>query len=211
FLAPDAIPEKIITAGSRHLGSLLQSIAHDPMALNKAIAALGSYSLIRRDQKMSTLSIHRLVQAVLIDSMGKKEQKVWTKRLIKAVLKAFPDSSPVTWAECQQYLPHAQACATLIDQFAIMSKEAVRLLSRMASYLNDRGLNNQEEPFLQQALQIEMKLFGSEDLRVTSRLDELAMSRLEQGKYREAEPLFQKVLASREKCLGPEHPDVAHT
>ena len=37
--------------------------------LNKAIAALGAYSLIRRDPAEKTLSVHRLVQAVLRDAM----------------------------------------------------------------------------------------------------------------------------------------------
>ncbi len=30
-----------------------------------------------------------------------------------------------------------------------------------------------------------------------------------QGRYAEAEPLFQRALAIDEKALGPEHPDVA--
>ena len=30
-----------------------------------------------------------------------------------------------------------------------------------------------------------------------------------QGRYAEAEPLYQRSLAIREKALGPEHPDVA--
>ena len=30
-----------------------------------------------------------------------------------------------------------------------------------------------------------------------------------QGKYGEAEPLYRRALAIREKALGPEHPDVA--
>jgi len=35
----------------------------------------------------------------------------------------------------------------------------------------------------------------------------LAALYLAQGKYAEAEPLFQRALAVREKALGPEHPD----
>ena len=32
-----------------------------------------------------------------------------------------------------------------------------------------------------------------------------------QGRYGEAEPLYQRALKIREKVLGPEHPDVAHS
>src|SRR5260370_324592 len=33
----------------------------------------------------------------------------------------------------------------------------------------------------------------------------------ERGQYTEAEPLYERALAIREKALGPEHPDVATT
>ncbi len=32
-----------------------------------------------------------------------------------------------------------------------------------------------------------------------------------QGKYAEAEPLYKRSLAIREKALGPQHPDVAQS
>ena len=32
---------------------------------------------------------------------------------------------------------------------------------------------------------------------------------VDQGRYAEAEPLYKRALAIREKALGPEHPDVA--
>ncbi len=40
-------------------------------------------------------------------------------------------------------------------------------------------------------------------------LNNLAEIYRAQGKYAEAEPLYQRSLAIREKALGPEHPDVA--
>jgi len=42
----------------------------------------------------------------------------------------------------------------------------------------------------------------------TSRNNLAALYRA-QGKYAEAEPLYQRSLAIREKALGPDHPDVA--
>ena len=68
FLAPDAIAEEILTAGASFLGPVLLPVAADALLLNQAIEALRAYSLIRRNPKEKTLSIHRLVQAVLQDS-----------------------------------------------------------------------------------------------------------------------------------------------
>jgi hypothetical protein len=61
FLAPDAIPEEIITEGAADLGPLLEPTASDPTDLDEAIAALGAYSLVRRNATEKTLTIHRLV------------------------------------------------------------------------------------------------------------------------------------------------------
>ena len=42
-------------------------------------------------------------------------------------------------------------------------------------------------------------------------LNNLAVLYQLQGRYAEAEPLFKRSLAIREKALGPVHPDVAAT
>ncbi len=55
----------------------------------------------------------------------------------------------------------------------------------------------------------EAKKFGPEDPRLATSLNKLAELHYTQGQYPEAEPLYQRSLAIREKALGPEHPDVA--
>lgn len=44
---------------------------------SKAIAILLNYSLISRTPETRTLSIHRLIQAVLIDTMSDQERQIW--------------------------------------------------------------------------------------------------------------------------------------
>ena len=57
----------------------------------------------------------------------------------------------------------------------------------------------------------EAEKFGPEDSRLATSLNSLANLYWDQGKYGEAEPLFKRALAIREKALGPEHSDVATT
>ncbi|MCH8267055.1 MAG: tetratricopeptide repeat protein [Acidobacteria bacterium] len=66
-----------------------------------------------------------------------------------------------------------------------------------------------EKQFLA-ALQ-EAENFGPEDPRLATSLNNLAVVFRAQGKYEEAEPLYQRSLAIDEKALGPEHPKVATT
>ncbi len=55
----------------------------------------------------------------------------------------------------------------------------------------------------------EAENFGPEDERLATSLNNLAALYYSQGIYAEAEPLFERSIAIREKALGPEHPDVA--
>ncbi len=53
------------------------------------------------------------------------------------------------------------------------------------------------------------KEFGDDNFLLATSLNNLAGLYQDQGRYAEAEPLFQRSLAIAEKALGPEHPDVA--
>ncbi len=50
---------------------------------------------------------------------------------------------------------------------------------------------------------------GLEHPDVAGSLNNLALLYVTQGRYAEAEPLYQRSLAIWEKALGPEHPNVA--
>jgi hypothetical protein len=116
FLAPDVIPEEIVTQGAPHLGPHLSPVAADAFRLNQAIEALRAYSLLQRDPSSKTLSVHRLVQAVLQDAMSSEERQQWAERTVQAVNATFPEVDFDAWATCQRLLPHAQACFSLFER-----------------------------------------------------------------------------------------------
>ena len=205
FLAPDAIPEKIITAGAEHLGPLLQVTARDPIALNKAIAALGAYSLLRRDPAEKMLSIHRLVQAVLRDAMGEAERRSWAEQVILSVNMAFPDPDYDTWSRCERLLSQAWTATQFIEQYQIIGEDVERLLQKMAHYLWDCGRYAEAEPLYQQLLRIRETHLGPEHPEVASAIYGLADLYWRQGKYTDAEPLLLRALQIIEQQLGPEH------
>ncbi len=55
----------------------------------------------------------------------------------------------------------------------------------------------------------EAENFGPDDERLATSLHNLASLYQDQGNYPEAEPLFKRSLALREKALGPDHPNLA--
>jgi tetratricopeptide (TPR) repeat protein len=209
FLAPEAIPIEIFTKGASDLGAILQAVAMDTYELNAAIEELLMYSLISRDPDTHALTIHRLVQTVLIDAMDKQTQKMWAERAVRAVNRAFPDVEVSTWPQWQRLLPHAQVCAVLIREWEMKFVEASRLLSLAGQYLQSRAQLAEAEPFLQQALTITMQVLGPHHRNSADSLNNLARLYDALGKYEQAEPLYQRALGIDEQVLGAEHPDTA--
>jgi NB-ARC domain len=150
FLDPDLIQEEIITRGASELGSVLQPVATDSIKLNEAMGALLAYSLVRRNPD-HTLTVHRLVQAVLKHGMNKSTQRRWAERAVRAVNLAFPEVEYENWLACQSYIPHVLACAALIEEWEMALPEAAQLLNNAGYYLKESAQYEQAEPLLQRA------------------------------------------------------------
>jgi tetratricopeptide (TPR) repeat protein len=211
FLAPDAIPEEIFTEGAAELGETLATAAGNPLTFAQSLKEAGRFSLIERNPQNKTLGIHRLVQAVVRDGMEEAERRQWAERAVRAVNRAFPDVEFSDWPKCERLLPHAQACAALVEEFGFQFVEAARLLNQAGLYLSERARYAEAEPLYQQALAIWEKALGREHPDVATGLNNLALLYKSQGKYAEAEPLYQRALKIREKSLGPDHSDVAQS
>ena len=224
FLHPDAIPLEIITEGACKLGPEFESVAASEIKLNAAIKELLRYSLVNRNGEKRTLTVHQLVQAVLIDQMDQETQKLWAERSVRTVSHIFPRGSDIdyeAWERCQRYLPHAQACIKLIDPKNLDLDEAADLLFNVAKYFLARGQYMEAQTLYEQDIQILSKLWKSltselvaaqsESMKDTAvKLNErlsrvfwdrvnvrtaLAYTLHQLGNYEQAISLYQQVLA----------------
>jgi tetratricopeptide (TPR) repeat protein len=198
FLSPDRIPEELIKDGVAHWTPLLQQAAADRFTFNQMIEELLKFSLVKRLAEEQMLSLHRLVQAVQMDTMELEAQSQWARRVVLAVNGAFPhDSKDVsTWPQCLRYLEQAQACDMLIQQHTFMFPDAADLLERAAIYLSEHASHNIAELLFQRTLRIREQSLGPEHPDVASSLNGLAVLYYHQGKYAEAEPV-------RSVCVKP--------
>jgi tetratricopeptide (TPR) repeat protein/transcriptional regulator with XRE-family HTH domain len=209
FLHPDAIAEEIITQGATELGPILAPMADDPLELDAAIRDLRTYSLVRRDPEAHLLQVHRLVQAVLKDNMEDQTQRQWAERVVRAVNRVFPEVDFSTWPLCHRYLPHALACAELVEQWNLTFPEVARLFDHAGNYLEKRGQYAQAESLYQLALRIREKTLEPGHLELARSFCDIAGLYYLQQKNDQAALLFQRALMIREQALGPEHPEVA--
>ncbi len=209
FLAPDAIPEELFIRGSAELGTIPGATAADPFKLNEALEVLRRYSLVRRDGSSHMLSIHRLVQTVLRESMDQETQRTWAERTVRTVNSAFPEIDDNPGEKQQYYVPHVQQCVMLIPQYQLSFPEAAHLLQQAGAFLHFHGFYPQSQSLYQQALALRKQVFGSEHPDVAESLNALALLARFQGDYEQAERFHGQALAIRQKTLGPSHPATA--
>ena len=209
FLDPDAIPEEIVIKGAATLGENIQRCVADPLLYDAMMGQACRYSLLERDAKTRTISIHRLVQDVLKDGMDEAARGRWAERAVRVVDRSFPDPEFPNWPICERLLPHARECAMLIAERGMAFPEAARLLNQAAVYLHERTQYADAEPLLKRSLAIREQALGPLHPHVAASLSNLALLYRIRGKHADAEPLLQRSLAIREQSLGPLHPYVA--
>ncbi|HEY7415210.1 MAG TPA: tetratricopeptide repeat protein, partial [Ktedonobacteraceae bacterium] len=213
LLQPDAIPEEIFQQSAQHLGTTLEVACRDPLEWNQVVAVACSSSLLSRHPEKQTFSLHRLVQAVLLDTMNEAEQEQWRLRVIAALDAVFPETRPVTeYALRKQYdrlLPHALHCL----RQAGLTEESLMLASlayKTAHALYARGQYAEAESLHLRALSIREQALGPDHPHVAASLHYLAVLYWAQAKYAKAEPLYLRALHIWEQAHGPNHPDVAY-
>ena len=211
FLAPDGIPEEILTKGAEFLGPRLSPVAKDAYLLNQSIATLRAYSLIARDPREHTLAIHRLIQAVVHDNLDPSQQCIWVGRVIDALNKAIPELPLMQWQAWLPYLPQVSTCSQLIDEYSLFSENAGKLLYQGGVMLRYYSRPAEAQEMYERALRIYEHILDPEHPEIAATLDTLATTVASQRRYEQALDLFTRALHIREHTLGPEHPDTAAT
>jgi transcriptional regulator with XRE-family HTH domain len=169
FLYPDAIPEELLLNAEglavgddapRHI------VAHQ-YELNQAARELIKSSLIQRNDKAHTFTIHRLVQDALKNYwMSQESLPLWATQAIRAVYRSFPVGASVSWEQCQRYLPQVFACKNILDAYMLNFVEAAQLCERAAYYLSLRAEYDQAESLYLKALVIYQHCLDERDLAI---------------------------------------------
>ena len=208
FLHPEAIPEELFSAGASHLGPVLGPVAADPYHFDLALAALRNASLVSRHPETQTLSIHRLVQAVLADQMEPAEARFWNQQVVRMVNTVFPEVKFEDWAQGERYFPHALACLSCLDSAGHDLPEVSEVCYKAGSYLLVRGRFEEARSLLEQAIALGEQQYGPDHPVLLSRLNTQAELYWRRGDYRESERVLQRTLALAEQHFDPTHPHI---
>ena len=195
FLHPDVIHLKeLLRQKGAELTPSLKAMAKDTALLESAIDLVQKYSLVRYNAETGTLSIHRMVQAVIQDRLEETERRSWAERAMLIVSAVFPEPRQGAWRQCERMLPHVLLVAHSIEYLPISSEKAVILLLRAASYLNERARYAEAEPLFRRALDMREQFPVSVSPTLSEVLNGLATLYLNTGKYDEGQQLYRRAL-----------------
>lgn len=211
FLHADAIPAEFFSAGAVHLGPVLQGLASDPVQLDRALAALRTFSLVQHQPETQTLSLHRLLQVVMREQMDEQEQALWVQRIIRALATVFPTEDEADWEQCDRYLAQVFHCAPDMMRVGKDLPETGELFYKAGSYLIERGRLEDAEWLLEQAIVLGQQQCGSAHPALIPRLMRQAKLSWKQGRYELAELRLRRILFIEEQHKEFDHPQIAET
>ena len=211
FLGPDDIPRSLLSDGKEYLPEQLGETVADELKMNRAIEALRHYSLVEVDMDKSSLSAHRLMQAVVRDGLEEDESKMWAEAAVDVVNEAFPiqSNNVRTWAECTRLLPHVLSATSHIEKLGVSKGNAGRVLNQVSGYLKGRAQYLEAKNVLERALSIASEVYGLEHSNFAAVLSNLGAVMRLLGDLEGAKAHLERALAIDENVLGPNHPSVA--
>ena len=210
FFAPDNIDKAWFERASNVLPDELREEVVDKYKYKLAIAELTRYSIVSLN-KEGVLSIHRLVQEVIRDSL-KKEQDRWRKYCVDVLneLRYFDFSTAESRTRFLILASHIESVTHGISEKDATEEVANLHLFSVRGYY-ELGAYDQALEYLMKDLAISEKVWGREHPDTAATYNNLGEVYRAQGKYDRALEYFMKALAIVEKVLGREHPDTATT
>nr|BFE29637.1 hypothetical protein GCM10010200_018880 [Actinomadura rugatobispora] len=111
FFGAEPIPRAVFSRTAEQLSPHLTGILRDPILLNRAIGELNRFALAKIDNPGRTIQVHRLVQALLRDSLDDEDQDRIRHHVHRLMVSAAPDdpTQPQNWPGYAALLPHVLA------------------------------------------------------------------------------------------------------
>jgi tetratricopeptide (TPR) repeat protein len=211
FLAADDIPRDLLPDHAGVLPESLAAMAADPLVWQQTIGVLRRYSLITATEQ--TLSVHRLVQAVVRHDLALDQAGSWAVAGLALIEQAFPDQAyefdyrPA----CAQLLPHAMAVIKHVAELAGDIDTTASLLNKLGLYLWGGGEYSQARPLLERAVAICEAHPGVDYPQIALGHNALGLVLHSEGNHTTARAHLDRAVAICEAHLGADHPDTARS
>jgi Tfp pilus assembly protein PilF/transcriptional regulator with XRE-family HTH domain len=212
FLAADDIPISVLQAGADELPPPLGAALRDDIETDRAVAALRRYSLVERHG--DGLRAHRIVQAVIRQSMAPEEYNTWLAAAIRILRPHLPENleeRPELWPMCARLSPHAQVVEALAGTGTVEPVALAAILNGVGVYLWSRGEYELGASVLHQALARSERVLGPEHRQTMEAVQNLGLLRWYQGDLAGGRTLIERCAVLLQARPDPEDERLATT
>ena len=202
--APDDIPLRLLlqprpglTLPSETVPTL-EPLLIDPLAVDEAITALRSYSLVS-PPAAGLVSVHRLVQAVTLSQLTPTEAAAWKLAVGSLIEAALPEDpqQPASWPIYTALMAHAQAALATTS----------RPMTQISNGLIYSGSYAAANVLQQQILDACARELGIDHPDTLIARADFAYLTGVAGDAAAARDLYAALLPVRKRVSGPDHPD----
>jgi MinD-like ATPase involved in chromosome partitioning or flagellar assembly len=205
FFAPEPIPLSLLS-GRRFIEYLLPFDAslRDPILQGRVIWEIGRYALARVDPGRGSIQLHRLVQAVVANSLTKaarRENREQAHEILSAANPRDPDRAE-NWPAYAMLWPHVEPSGAL----GSANPEVRQLVIDLVRYLWRRGdIVGSQELALKTLSRRQTMTVSDDPLALILRFH-LANTQRSQARYEEAYEIDREVYSRLRELLGDHHP-----
>ncbi|MEW2355983.1 FxSxx-COOH system tetratricopeptide repeat protein [Spirillospora sp. NPDC029432] len=207
FFAPEPISRRLLS-GARDIEGppeLIEALG-DPIKLARAMRAINQYALAKISHRTGTLTLHRLVQRVIVGQMSQQQQAEF-RHCGHQLLTRFDPGSPdlkQQWTQYAEMLPHVlySEIVECDDQWAR------QLVLNQIDFLFHWGDHQGFLDLSQQAVEVWTASLGEDDEQTLSARLRLGRALRILGRYNEA---YDHHLRARDIFLGKHGPEDERT
>ena len=203
FLNPDDILVDFLRAGIGGLSEHVKSLVTDPYKFDELLAALSDYSLIHLFQGKKSLSMHRLVQAVIKDRLSPGERIQWRNITLQICAIVFPQILEKEISLHRQFYQQVMACINGTD--IEDSELAAEIMSRLGWYWDREAQYSDAAALYERSIAMYQRCQDEENECRYIVMDRLGWTYMRQSRKAESIKLFKESLSALRRILGDEH------
>ncbi len=209
YLAPDDIPISVLLSTGSRLPATITILAQDPFVRTEWRAALRRYSLVNFGDE--AVAVHRLVQAVVRDSMSRDEQRQWAGDAIELMFSVFPAAQHdvTTWQTSARLVPHALSVVAHGTMLQVKPAAILSLLNNVASYFLSRGLLADAAFAWERSRAVARQAYGNQSAAAAVFSNHLGEALLRLGQPRVALPYLTEALTIEGAIHGRTSPIIS--
>jgi tetratricopeptide (TPR) repeat protein len=207
MLDPNGIPGAVLTspASCAFLTRFRGAAPVDDVQARTAVHTLGRLGLVSIDTTSAarTVRVHALAQAATLQSLSTAEGDQAARAAADAVLQAWPQAVPPMF---DQALRDCTAKLRQVAGVLLWTPECHPVLLRAGRSLDSARLAGPAIAYWQSMVDIGRPALGAAHPHTIFACDRLAAAYDAAGRHTDAIPMYERVLAERERRLGPAHP-----